>query len=285
MSQTDVDFSDSAVLIVAHGSPHSAGGTSTTRRLAQQLANVEIFGEVSAGFLAEKPFVADVLKDIDASTIYIVPNLATTGYIFEEKLPKALGLTGLVTERISPKGLQHLVLTEPVGTHPLLVKIMTSMVQSALADFDIDVNDDVNDVALVVVGHGSTKSRASFLQTLHVAAEMGIYGLPDLTGRKAIFTAFLDEPPFIQDWRDLTTAKTVIFLPFLISDGYHATRDVPLAIGFDPGDADFQANLKQDKANKVHLNGQDLIYLPPAGSAKDIAEIIFSRVQQAQERL
>ncbi|PHS78827.1 MAG: hypothetical protein COB59_05035 [Rhodospirillaceae bacterium] len=284
MSQADADFSDAAVLIVAHGSPQSAGGTSTTRRLAQQLANLDIFGEVGAGFLAEKPFVADVLDDIDAETIYIVPNLASTGYIFEKKLPKALGLTGLVTERISPKGLQHLVLTEPVGSHPLLVKIMTSMVQITLADFNIDVNDE-NDVALVVVGHGSTKSRASFLQTLHVAEEMGAYGLPDLAGHRAIFTAFLDEPPFIQDWRTLTTAKTVIFLPFLISDGYHATRDVPLAIGFDPGDADFLANLSQNKPNKIHLNGQDLIYLSPAGSAKDVAEIIFSRVKQAQERL
>lgn len=281
MSQTDPDFSHAAVLIVAHGSPHSAGGTSTTRRLAQKLANMEIFQEVGAGFLAEKPFVTDVLNDLNAQTVYIVPNLATTGYIFEEKLPQALGLTGLVTERITPKGHQRLILTEPVGTHPFFVKTMTTMVQDTLNALDLDVNT----TALVVVGHGSTKSRASFLQTLHVATEMGEYGLPDLTGHKAIFTAFLDEPPFIQDWRELTSAKTVIFLPFLISDGYHATRDIPLAIGFDPGAAKFQDNLGHGKVNKIHLNGQDLIYLAPAGASPDVAEIIFSRVKQAQERL
>jgi len=273
------NFSSAGVLIAAHGSPNSPGGPSATRHHAEHLANMEIFAEVSAGFMAEKPFVSDVLDDLESSEIYIVPNLATMGYIYQEKLPKALGLTGQVTERITPKGHQRLILTEPVGSHPLIVKMMTSSIEATLKAFAIDTDD----TALVIVGHGSTKSRASFQQTEKIASEIAQFGLADIAGHKAIFKAFLEEVPFVEDWRMQTEAQNVIFAPFLISDGFHANRDIPLAIGFDPGDLDFQANLAQGKASETMFNGQRLIYLPPLGSHPDVAEIIFSRVKQAQE--
>jgi len=210
-----------------------------------------------------------------------VPNLATTGYIFSQKLPEALGLTGVITERITPRGHQRLILTQPVGTHPLVAQIMAASIQSTLKNFGLKAED----TALVVIGHGSTKSRASFTQTKKVAHEMAQFGLIDLAGHEGIFTAFLEEIPYIQDWHMQTQAQNIIFAPALISDGYHANRDIPLAIGFDPSDRSFMDNLSKGLASKRQKDGKCLVYLPPVGLSPDISEIIFSRVKQAHENL
>lgn len=280
------DFSTTALLIAAHGSPHSAGGTSATRSQARTLANLEIFGEVGAGFISEKPFIHDVLDDIEAAEVYIVPNLATTGYIYTDKLPKALGLTGTVTERITPRGHQRLILTPPVGTHPLIAKIMTASIQAMMKDLDLKAKD----TALMVIGHGSTKSRACFEQIKKLIHEMAQFGLiqsdlAESAEQEAIFAGFLEEIPFVEDWNMQTKAKNIIFAPALISDGFHAIRDIPLAIGFDPSEAQFVSDMAQGRPSERHLNGHRLIYMPPVGTNPDMAEIIFSRVKQAHEKL
>ncbi|MBL4748363.1 MAG: hypothetical protein JKY17_06240 [Magnetovibrio sp.] len=274
-------LSEAAVLIVAHGSPHSPGGSSATRRHAQNLTNMKIFGKVAVGFLTEKPFVADVLKDLDASQIYIVPNLVTTGYIFQKKIPIALGLTGSITERITPKGHQRLILTDPVGTHPFITRIMAETVQASATDLDINLDD----TALFVIGHGSEKSRASYIQTAKVAAEMALFGLGELSRKKAIFTAFLEEVPYVHDWRAVTDARTIIFAPYLISDGFHAHRDIPLAIGFDPNDEGFQSNLRARKASETSKEGTRLVYLAPIGTAPGVVDIMYALVKQARYSL
>jgi len=279
--QNPLEFIHAAVLIAAHGSPNSPGGPSTTRRHAEQLANLCIFSEVGAGFLAEKPFVADVLNELESCEIYIVPNLASAGYVCQEKLPQALGLTGQVTERITAKGHQRLILTEPVGTHPLMAKVMAATVETVMSDMHLDSED----TALVVIGHGSTKSRASLTELETVSADLSQFGLAELGHNKAISCAFLEEAPFIKDWRQLSDASTIVFAPYLISDGFHATRDIPLAIGFDPGDPAFQSNLAQGLPSITEIEGRRLVYLPPVGAQPYVTEIIVARVKQARAQL
>jgi sirohydrochlorin cobaltochelatase len=276
-----LEFIHSAVLIAAHGSPSNGGGPNATRRHAEHLASLNIFGEVGAGFLTEKPFVADVLNGLESNEIYIVPNMATSGYVCQEKLPQALGLTGHVTERITSKGHQRLILTEPVGTHPLMAKIMASSVEIAMKDLHLDGLD----TALVVIGHGSTKSRASFTELENVNAELSQFGLSAFGKNQAISCAFLEETPFIKDWRELTEASTIIFAPYLISDGFHATQDIPLAIGFDPGEPSFLDTLAKGMAATTEVDGRRLVYLPPVGMAPYVAEIIVARVKQAHAQL
>lgn len=273
------DFSNAAVLIAAHGSPGSAGGRSATRRHAQSLASLGNFAQVSAGFLSEKPFAANVLQSMrssDVDEIYVVPNMASDGFIAREKLPQALGLTGQVSEHIGPKGRQRVILTEALGTHPLVATFMAENILSALQDLNIAQSD----AALVVVGHGSSKGNANAEQTQKVADALRQYGL-----HLPIVTAFLDQEPKVHDWRALTHAKTVIFAPFLISDGFHATQDIPRAIGFDPEDAAFQAALAQDAPSQVRMGKSQVIFLSPVGESPKMADVFLARIEQAREAL
>jgi len=273
-TSTAPDYQSTALLIAAHGSPGSRGGRTSTRKLAHTIAGLDLFGEVAAGFLTEKPFVADLMKSLDAPDIYVVPNMTANGYITTQKLPQALGLTGRVTERIGARGRQRVILTEPVGTHPLVSRIMANRVKGVMAALALDEAE----TALVVVGHGSTKSRESFARTEGMANELSAFGLDVAT-----VTAYLEEAPFVKDWLSLTDAQTVLFAPFLISDGFHGSQDIPSAIGFNPSDDAFQDALAQGRINETVQDGRRVVYIPPVGDEPDMADIILARVKQARD--
>jgi len=272
---TTPDLSNAALLIAAHGSPGSKGGRTSTRKLAHTISEMGIFGKVAAGFLTEKPFANDVLNTITAPDVYVVPNMTANGYIATHKLPQALSLTGKVTERIGSQGRQRVFLTEPVGTHPLGSRIGANCIKAAMEGLCLEDHD----TCVVLIGHGSTKSRESFMRTQTVASELTTFGLTT-----TVVTAFLEEAPLVKDWRELTDAQTVVFVPFLISDGFHASKDIPLGIGFDPGDATFQDTLAQGGINETTQDGRRIIYLPPTGDEPDMVEIVLARVRQASAK-
>lgn len=268
-----MDFSHAGLLIAAHGSPSTPGGRTSSRKHADTIRNLSVFADVQAGFLTEKPFVKDVLDAMEVPEVYVVPNLACAGYISTQKLPQALSLTGEVTERITPNGHQRIFLTDPVGTDPALPRIMAKRIQTAVDDLDVDTEN----ASVVIVGHGSQKSRASFEHTNRIAEDLGRHDLG-----MAITTTFLEEPPFVKDWAAQTDAQTVIFLPLLISDGYHGADEIPRDIGFNAKDEAFQTRLSQVQTNEITKDGRRLIYLPPIGDTPEMAELILTRVRAAQ---
>ena len=268
-----LDFSHAGLLITAHGSPSTSGGRASSRKHAQTIRGLDLFADVQTGFLTEKPFVKDVLDAMIVPEVYVVPNLACAGYISTNKLPQALSLTGQVTERITPQGHQRVFLTDPVGTDPHLPKMLATRIDAAIKDLDVDADE----AAIVLIGHGSQKSRASFEHTEQIARDLNRQNLG-----APLATAYLEEPPYIKDWTTLTQATTVVFVPFLISDGYHGANEIPQDIGFDPKGPGFQDRLAQVQPNVMERNGRRLIYLPPIGDAPEMSELILNRARAAK---
>jgi len=268
-----LDFSRAGLLIAAHGSPSTSGGRTSSRKHAETIHKLALFADVRAGFLSEKPFVKDVLDDFDTPEVYVVPNLACAGFITTTKLPQALSLTGAVTERITPSGRQRVFLTDPVGTDPAIAKTFAVRIRAAMDDLSIDQDD----TAVMVIGHGSQRSRASFEHTTAVASELSRHGIS-----APIYTSFLEETPFIKDWRAQADAKTILFAPFLISDGYHGADEIPREIGFDVKSDGFIKRLSAIQPNELMVNGQRLVYLPPLGDVPEMADLILTRVRAAQ---
>jgi len=268
-----LDFSRAALLIAAHGSPSTPGGRTSSRKHAETIRKLALFADVRAGFLTEKPFVKDVLDDMSAAEVYVVPNLACAGYVTTTKLPQALCLTGAVTERITSNGRQRVFQTDPVGTDPNITRTFAIRIRAAMETLSIPQDD----TAVVVIGHGSQRSRASFAHTTHIAQELSRHGIA-----QPVLTVFLEEQPFIKDWRVQTDAKNVIFAPFLISDGYHGADEIPREIGFDVKSTGFIDRLNSVQPNELSVDGQRLVYLPPLGDAPEIAELILTRARAAQ---
>jgi len=270
---TVLDYSRAGLLITAHGSPSTSGGGTSTRKHADTIRKLSLFADVRAGFLTEKPFAKDVLDDFDTPEVYVMPNLACAGFITTTKLPQALSLTGTVTERITPSGRQRVFLTDPVGTDPAIAKTFAIRICAAMDE--LSINQD--DAAVVVIGHGSQRSRASFEHTTVIAGELSRHGI-----NAPIFTSFLEEKPFIKDWRAQADAKNIVFAPFLISDGYHGSDEIPREIGFDIKADDFTKRLGAIQPNELTVNGQRLVYLPPLGDVPEMADLILMRVRAAQ---
>jgi sirohydrochlorin cobaltochelatase len=265
-----LDLSHAGLLIAAHGSPSTKGGRTSSRKHTETILNLGLFADARAGFLTEKPFIKDVLDDMHLPEVYVVPNLACRGFVSTIKLPQALNLTGEVTERITPNGHQRVHLCDPVGTDPSMAKTFAVRI---LATMDSLKVPDTN-TAIVVIGHGSGRGRESFEHTNRIARDLSRFGIIP-----PVFTTFLEEPPFIKNWRDLTRAKNVIFAPYLISDGFHGSEEVPRDIGFNTKSEIFIQRLAHVQPNEMSQDGQRLIYLPPLGDAPEMAELIINRVR------
>jgi len=261
-----VDLSQAGVLIAAHGSPSTSGGRTSTRRHADTIRKLGVFARVEAAFLTEKPFVKTVFDQFDSAEIYVVPNLTCAGYVTTTKLPQALGLTGAVTQRITPDGRQTVYQTAPVGTDPGIAPLFAGRILAALKDLRLPTAD----TAVVVVGHGSRRSRASYEHTNAIAQQLAQHGV-----ECPVSTTFLEEPPFVRNWQPLTSAKNVVFAPFLISDGYHGSLEIPRDIGFDATAADFIKRLGTLRPNVCTRNGQRLVYLPPLGDVPQMSRLIL----------
>ena len=85
------DFSDSALVLLAHGSTRNAGSAKPARQHAAELRSRGLFAEVREGFLKQQPGVSGVLRGITARRVFIVPLFVSEGYFTEEVLPLELG--------------------------------------------------------------------------------------------------------------------------------------------------------------------------------------------------
>ncbi len=247
---------DTALVVVGHGSTANGDSSRTTYLHAARIRERNVFAEVREGFLKQAPALDDVLANISAPKVRLVPFMASKGYVTDRILPA----------KIAPDS--HVVVTEPVGAHPLILATIQTTISSFIKDGEINAGD----AAVLIVGHGTAKGRAA-------ADRLGILAAALPTVAKAVF---LQQEPLLKDWRKVTDAKTVIVLPFLMSGGLHGTRDVPALLGLNPDDhGPGLAGLdKSEKpAGPFELGGREVYLFRPLGYEPVITEIIIERAR------
>ena len=252
-----------ALIIAGHGSARNPEGSASTHRHAEEIRRRGLFAEVSVGFCRQPPFLRKVTAAVSASEVFVVPHLTCKGYVATSLIPREMGLDGPVTERIGPDGRQRIHLCDPVGSHPDIAGIITRRLNFVIAGNGLDAAD----TALLVVGHGTTRDDASARQTLSLAAELDASA------------AFLEIPPFIGTWPQLTASPNVVVAPFLMADGSHASEDIPLLLGLDATDPRL-LRLAEDgiPAGPFDVHGRRLWYCRAVGSEPEVVEIILDRV-------
>jgi sirohydrochlorin cobaltochelatase len=121
------------------------------------------------------------------------------------------------------------------------------------------------ETTLMLLGHGSTKSATSKDTLLeHITA------LREKTEFAQITDLWLEEPPFINEWKGFTENKQVLFIPYLIADGQHGGWDMPEMIGIERDIYD---------QYKVHSVGGHSVRLAPAlGKSQLMVELILKLV-------
>jgi sirohydrochlorin cobaltochelatase len=86
--------------------------------------------------------------------------------------------------------------------------------------------------------------------------------------------AFMETPPKIEDWREITACRDVIAVPFFIADGLHSDEDIPGLLGITEG-----GNAGERERKNPHLlDGRRLYYSRAVGTDPGMVDVILDQV-------
>lgn len=231
---------DAAVILVGHGSPHTAQPALDLKRLAQALREREGFAAVEVAMLngsGERP--VEVADRLAADRALVVPVMMCDGQTVRREIPKAFGAAWRPRLHFCP----------PVGTHSGLAALIARRASEAAHRIGVAAGE----AALLLIAHGSLRNpgseQATVLQARRLAA-MRVF--------REVTSAYLEQPPRIDD-TVRRIAPPVIAVGLFAAAGRHATHDVEGAL--------------------AAAGRPDVTYLGPIGTDPGIAALIASLVR------
>ncbi len=260
------DFPTSALVIVGHGSTVNPDSSAPTLEHAREIRKRGIFAEVACCFWKEQPSMRDILRNIESPIVYVVPNFISEGYFTQTVIPRELGLEGQTT-LLNGRKLHY---CDPVGNHPQ----MTDALLRRAAQVAPHVPP--SEITLLIAGHGTglndNSAKAAKSQVAHIRA-MGLYA--------QVEAIYMEEPPLISDWDQISTQPNVVAVPFFISDGLHSYQDIPVLLGIrtEIGPAASQADVFLE--NPHLLRGKTLYYSSAIGTESGMVDVIIDQARKA----
>lgn len=219
---------DRGLLIAAHGERGGARHDASIVRLATSLAARNVAGQVSYGLIKGEPSIGAALNSLETREIVVYPVFLADGYFTRTALPRLLVEAGPRQQGVSIKVLP------PLGLDPALAELVAVKAASAAQASGFGVEQ----TALVLLGHGSSKS-AAFRTATEGLAERA----RDRGPIHDVRIAFLEEPPsLIEAASDIRGPLVIVGL--FAGDGLHGAEDVTRlinALGRD--DAVFTGNV------------------------------------------
>ena len=284
---------NSALLIVAHGSTVNPDSSAPTLEHAAEIRRREIFVDVECGFWKEEPSLRDALFLFDPERIrevYVVPNFISEGYFTQTVVPRELELNGPITKRSNGQIWRY---CEPVGNHPLMTELLLKRAR------DVAPDAAPAETSLLIVAHGTDLNENSA-----VAAKREAERIRALGRYAAVLNVYMEEPPLVSDWRQLTKTENVVVVPFFISDGLHSYEDIPRLLGMvsshserseeqsrNPGAKPLAGSVERARddggvggreifrANPHRIDGRNLFYAPSIGTDPGFADVIIEQAK------
>jgi sirohydrochlorin cobaltochelatase len=290
---------DSGLLIVAHGSTVNPDSSAPTLEHAAEIRRRKIFSNVECAFWKEEPSLRDALFVFDPESIrdvYVVPNFISEGYFTQTVVPRELELSGRTTKRSNGQIWRY---CEPVGNHSLMMELLLKRARDVAPDVD------PAETSLLIVAHGTDLNENSA-----VAAKREAEKIRGLGKYAAVLNLYMEEPPLVSDWRQLTKTENVVVVPFFISDGLHSYEDIPRLLGIaarhpersrgipvqnaQPTSRDSSTSLRSARNDTVssgreifrhnpyRVDGRSLFYAPSIGTDPGFADIIIEQALSAK---
>ena len=264
MAASSSQLTESALIIVGHGSTVNPDSSAPTQVHARTIRERGIFAEVHSCFWKEEPSLREIYRMVGSEQIYVVPNFISEGYFTQTVIPRELELTGPITE-LDGRTVKY---CEPVGNHPRMTEALLRRARETAPGIP------PAQTSLFIVGHGTNlndnSARAAKDQVARIQA-LGEYA--------EVLSSYMEEAPLISDWDKLSSQPNVVVLPFFIADGLHSYEDIPVLLGFEkePGIAASQAEVF--RRNPYHLRGRRLFYASSVGTEPMMADVIVDQVR------
>ena len=255
-----------ALLLVGHGSEFDERSSKPVRENAARLRVLRGFDSVHVAFWKEKPDVEGAIARCAADEVVVMPMFTSNGYYAARVIPEALGLDR--SEFGDPMEVDghRVAYTPPFGVHPDIETVVESRVFEAIGRSDVDFGD----YTVVVAGHGTPKHDRSSASTERVARK-----LRETRNWGDVRTGFIDEEPTVDAAVEAAETVEVVVVPFFVSEGGHATEDIPAMLGADGGVGDFP----------IDVAGRRVRYAAPVGTAPDLLPILVDLARRGARSL
>jgi sirohydrochlorin cobaltochelatase len=259
------EISSSALLIVAHGSTVNAQSSAPTWVHAREIQRRNFFCDVKCAFWKEEPSLRDAGFFFAYETIrevFVVPNFISEGYFTQTVIPRELELAGPSTRRANGQIWNY---CEPVGNNPLVTELLLARAH------EIAPNAEPTETALLIVAHGTELNDNSAVAAKREAERIRARG-----EFATVANAYMEEPPLIAEWDQLTNAANVIVVPFFIADGLHSYEDIPKLLGIECTGMDVF------RKNPHRVRGRSLYYGKAIGTDPRFADVIIEQTLNAR---
>jgi sirohydrochlorin cobaltochelatase len=257
--------SNTALLIVGHGSTVNPDSSTPTWTHAREIARRQIFAEIACAFWKEEPSLRDArfFFEEGIDEVFVVPNFISEGYFTQTVIPRELELHGgLVTKRANG---QVWTYCEPVGNNPLVTELLLARAHEIAPDIE------PTETALLIVAHGTELNDHSAIAAKREAERIRARG-----EFATVANAYMEEPPLIADWDQLTKSPNVIVVPFFIAEGLHSYEDIPRLLGLQCDGAEVFSN------NPYRIRGRSLYYAKAIGTDPRFADVIIEQTLNAR---
>jgi sirohydrochlorin cobaltochelatase len=262
--------SESALLIVGHGSTVNPDSSAPTLAHAAEIRRRKVFVDVECAFWKEEPSLRDAIFLFDPEVVrevYVVPNFISEGYFTQTVIPRELELNGRSTKR--PNG-QVWKYCDPAGNHPLVTELLLQRAR------EIAPGVPEKETSLLIVAHGTDLNENSAAAAKREAEKIRALGK-----YADVFNVYMEEAPLVAGWRKLTKSPNVVVVPFFISDGLHSYEDIPVLLGIAEKRSTsnrISAAGKIFQRNPYKIDNRSLFYAPSIGTDPRFADIIVAQV-------
>ncbi len=260
---------NAALLIVGHGSTINPDSSAPTLAHAAEIRRRKVFADVECAFWKEEPSLRDALFLFDPAEVrevYVVPNFISEGYFTQTVIPRELELNGRITKRSSGQIWKY---CEPAGNHASMTDLL---LQRAL---EVAPGIDPAETSLLIVAHGTDLNENSA-----AAAKREAKKIRGLGKYAAVMNVYMEEPPLVSGWKNLTKTPNVVVVPFFISDGLHSYQDIPVLLGIAKERSTTTSPAacgEVFRRNPYNLDGRSLFYAPSIGTDPGFADIIIEQ--------
>ena len=116
-----------ALVLLGHGTDLNKSSGGVIYLNAGRIRERGIYDLVEVGFLDQEPEIGEVVANVEAENVILIPVFIAEGWHTRETIPGDLGLTGEVTVRED----RTIFYGAPVGTHPSMAGLIVARAREA----------------------------------------------------------------------------------------------------------------------------------------------------------
>ncbi len=273
------DFSDSALIVVGHGSTLNSESSAPTYKHCDEIRRRRIFLQVLESFWKLEPSICGVTRGVSAGRAFVVPLFISDGYFTQQVIPRELGLCPAGAPEFSRTAIvdgRRITYCEPVGTHSSMTRVILSMANEVVQKHPFPRAPKPSESTLFIAGHGTGNNENS-RKSIEIQVEL----IRAMNRYSNVFPLFMEEEPRIERCYEMALTRHLVIVPFFISDGLHSYEDIPMMLGEPEKNVRERLRLGQPTwPNPSEKRGKLVWYSASIGDEPLIADVILNRVRE-----